>query len=78
MDNSIILWLAIIASIFGHRIRTFPFHGSPSLEGNFLEEPSDTKRDQSERAGCKLLIGRVGHFFTGKNLAKKRNYESKI
>jgi hypothetical protein len=45
MDNSIILWLAIIASIFGLEIRTFPFHGSPSLEGNFLEEePTDTKK----------------------------------
>jgi hypothetical protein len=46
MDNSIILWLAIIASIFGLRIRTFPFHGSPSLEGNFLEgEPSVTQKE---------------------------------
>jgi hypothetical protein len=49
MDNSIILWLAIIASIFGLRISTFPFRGSPSSEGKFLEEElSDTKRDQSE------------------------------
>jgi hypothetical protein len=46
MDNSIIPWLAIIVSIFGLRISTFPFHGCRSLEGNFLEEElSDTKRD---------------------------------